>query len=55
MMHAIEAQGLRIMEPHQVAEAVFACLRGDDTGCAWVVELGRDLMPYKFRGVPGPR
>lgn len=51
----IESRGLRIMDPRQVAEAVMACFVGDDTGEAWVVELGRDLMPYKFRGVPGPR
>jgi NAD(P)-dependent dehydrogenase (short-subunit alcohol dehydrogenase family) len=51
----IAAQGLRIMEPRQVADAVLSCLRGDHTGGAWVVELGRELMPYNFRGVPGPR
>lgn len=51
----IETQGLRIMDPRQVADAVIACFLGDSTGDAWVVELGRDLMPYKFRGVPGPR
>jgi NAD(P)-dependent dehydrogenase (short-subunit alcohol dehydrogenase family) len=49
------SQGLRIMEPRQVADAVIACFLGEETGAAWVVELGRDLMPYKFRGVPGPR
>ena len=51
----IEARGLRIMDPNQVARAVIACFTGTHTGEAWVVELGRDLMPYKFRGIPGPR
>jgi NAD(P)-dependent dehydrogenase (short-subunit alcohol dehydrogenase family) len=51
----IAARGLRIMDPDQVAQAVMACFVGADTGEAWVVELGRDLMPYKFRGIPGPR
>ena len=51
----IQARGLRIMDPRQVAEAVIACFRGEHTGAAWVVELGRELMPYNFRGVPGPR
>ena len=51
----IEGRGLRIMDPNQVAAAVMACFVGEATGEAWVVELGRDLMPYKFRGVPGPR
>jgi len=51
----IATQGLQIMDPRQVAEAVIACFLGESTGDAWVVELGRDLMPYKFRGVPGPR
>jgi NAD(P)-dependent dehydrogenase (short-subunit alcohol dehydrogenase family) len=51
----IEAKGLHIMDPRQVAEAVMACFAGEHTGEAWVVELGRDLMPYRFRGIPGPR
>jgi len=51
----IESRGLRIMDPRQVADAVIACFLGENTGAAWVVELGRDLMPYNFRGVPGPR
>lgn len=51
----IESRGLRIMDPRQVADAVIACFVGENTGAAWVVELGRDLMPYNFRGVPGPR
>jgi NAD(P)-dependent dehydrogenase (short-subunit alcohol dehydrogenase family) len=51
----IEARGLRIMDPRQVADAVIACFVGENTGAAWVVELGRELMPYNFRGVPGPR
>jgi NAD(P)-dependent dehydrogenase (short-subunit alcohol dehydrogenase family) len=51
----IAAQGLRIMEPRQVADAVLSCLVGDHTGGTWVVERGRELMPYNFRGVPGAR
>jgi NAD(P)-dependent dehydrogenase (short-subunit alcohol dehydrogenase family) len=51
----IAAQGLRLMEPAQVAAAVISCFEGDETGQAWIVELGRDLMPYQFRGIPGPR
>ena len=51
----IAARGLQIMEPRQVADAVLACMLGDGTGDAWVVERGRELMPYKFRGVPGAR
>jgi hypothetical protein len=43
------------MEPRQVAEAVMACFTGEHSGEAWVVELGRHLMPYRFRGIPGPR
>lgn len=51
----IEARGLHIMDPRQVADAVLTCVVGEHTGEAWVVELGRDLMPYKFRGIPGAR
>jgi NAD(P)-dependent dehydrogenase (short-subunit alcohol dehydrogenase family) len=51
----IAAEGIPLMEPDQVAEAVLAAARSGDTGRAWVVQPGREPIPYEFRGVPGPR
>ncbi len=44
-----------LMSPEQVAEAVLAAARFEETGHAWVVQPGREPVRYEFRGVPGPR
>jgi NAD(P)-dependent dehydrogenase (short-subunit alcohol dehydrogenase family) len=47
--------GLRLLQPHEVAEGVWAAYRSEGTGEAWVVQPGRDPLLYEFKGVPGPR
>jgi NAD(P)-dependent dehydrogenase (short-subunit alcohol dehydrogenase family) len=44
-----------LITPGSVAEAVLAAVAGSETGQAIVVQPGREPMPYRFRGVPGPR
>jgi NAD(P)-dependent dehydrogenase (short-subunit alcohol dehydrogenase family) len=51
----LEQQGLPLLAPEQVAEAVLAAARSPETGQAWVVQPGRQPLVYEFRGVPGPR
>jgi NAD(P)-dependent dehydrogenase (short-subunit alcohol dehydrogenase family) len=51
----IHSQGIPLMRPEQVAEAVLVAARSDQTGQAWVVQPGRDPLVYEFRGAPGPR
>jgi NAD(P)-dependent dehydrogenase (short-subunit alcohol dehydrogenase family) len=51
----IEGEGIPLLEPEQVAEAVLAAARSGETGQAWVVQPGREPLRYEFRGVPGPR
>jgi NAD(P)-dependent dehydrogenase (short-subunit alcohol dehydrogenase family) len=51
----LEEQGLPLLAPGQVAEAVLAAARSPETGQAWVVQPGREPLVYEFRGVPGPR
>jgi NAD(P)-dependent dehydrogenase (short-subunit alcohol dehydrogenase family) len=51
----IAAEGIPLMTPEQAAEAVLIAARSDETGQAWVVQPGREPIPYEFRGVPGPR
>jgi len=51
----LDEQGLPLLAPERVAEAVLAAARSPETGQAWVVQPGREPLVYEFRGVPGPR
>jgi NAD(P)-dependent dehydrogenase (short-subunit alcohol dehydrogenase family) len=48
-------RGLRLLEPSDVAEGVWAAYQSGGTGEAWVVQPGREPLRYEFKGVPGPR
>jgi NAD(P)-dependent dehydrogenase (short-subunit alcohol dehydrogenase family) len=48
-------RGFRLLQPHDVAEGVWAAFKSEGTGEAWVVQPGRDPLPYEFKGIPGPR
>jgi NAD(P)-dependent dehydrogenase (short-subunit alcohol dehydrogenase family) len=47
--------GTRLVAPEQVAEAAMQALRSEESGRAWIVQVGREPLVYEFRGVPGPR
>ncbi len=47
--------GFPLIAPESVAEAVFGCVVGEDTGQAVVVQLGREAVAYRFGRPPGPR
>jgi NAD(P)-dependent dehydrogenase (short-subunit alcohol dehydrogenase family) len=49
------AQGFRLLQPHEVAQGVWAAYKSEGTGEAWVVQPGREPLLYEFKGVPGPR
>jgi NAD(P)-dependent dehydrogenase (short-subunit alcohol dehydrogenase family) len=51
----IAAEGIPLMEPDEVAQAVLVAASSGETGQAWVVQPGREPLQYEFRGVPGPR
>jgi NAD(P)-dependent dehydrogenase (short-subunit alcohol dehydrogenase family) len=51
----IAGEGIPLMQPEQVAEAVLVAARSGETGEVWVVQPGREPVRYEFRGVPGPR
>ncbi|HEY4621818.1 MAG TPA: SDR family oxidoreductase [Gaiellaceae bacterium] len=48
-------RGFRLLQPHEVAEGVWAAYESEGTGEAWVVQPGREPLRYEFKGVPGPR
>ena len=48
-------RGLRLLQPHEVAQGVWAAYKSEGTGEAWIVQPGREPLLYEFKGVPGPR
>jgi NAD(P)-dependent dehydrogenase (short-subunit alcohol dehydrogenase family) len=55
LRESLEAAGFPLLEPDDVAEAVWRAATGGGSGEAWVVQPGREPEPYRFRGIPGPR
>jgi NAD(P)-dependent dehydrogenase (short-subunit alcohol dehydrogenase family) len=54
-LEGFRAQGVDVIPPEQIADAVLACVVGTATGQAYVCQYGRDPVEYRFSGVPGPR
>jgi NAD(P)-dependent dehydrogenase (short-subunit alcohol dehydrogenase family) len=51
----IDARGWRLLEPERVADGVLAAARSEGHGESWIVQVGRDPLPFTYPGVPGPR
>ncbi len=51
----LETMGFRLMQPEQVASAIVATARSEETGQAWIVQPGREPIRFRFPNVPGPR
>jgi NAD(P)-dependent dehydrogenase (short-subunit alcohol dehydrogenase family) len=51
----IAATGVPIIPAEQVAAAVVELFAGDAAGECVVVQPGREPLPFRFRGIPGPR
>jgi len=51
----LDAAGFPLLEPEQIAAAILAAGRSDETGQAWVCQPGREPLPFRFPNVPGPR
>jgi NAD(P)-dependent dehydrogenase (short-subunit alcohol dehydrogenase family) len=49
------AAGFPLLSPDEVAESVLQIALAEETGNVFVCQPGRTLVPYEFRGVPGPR
>jgi NAD(P)-dependent dehydrogenase (short-subunit alcohol dehydrogenase family) len=52
---SITERGWRLLEPEDVAAGVLAAARSEGSGEAWIVQVGRDPLPFTYPGVPGPR
>jgi NAD(P)-dependent dehydrogenase (short-subunit alcohol dehydrogenase family) len=44
-----------LLEPEEVARAIVAAGRSEGTGQVWIVQPGREPVPFRFPNVPGPR
>lgn len=49
------AAGFPLLRPEEVAEAVLAAAESNVSGQVWVVQPGREALPFRFPNVPGPR
>ncbi len=52
---SIADRGWRLLEPEDVANGVMAAARSEGHGESWIVQVGREPLPFKYPGVPGPR
>ena len=51
---ALDSSGIPIIPVEVAGDAVLQAFDSSETGQAWLLQAGRDVMVYKFRGIPGP-
>ena len=50
----LEGSGVPIIPVDAAGRAVLQAFDSPDTGQAWLLQAGREVMQYRFRGIPGP-
>jgi NAD(P)-dependent dehydrogenase (short-subunit alcohol dehydrogenase family) len=50
----LESSGVPIIPVEKAGAAVLEIFDSAEGGQAWLLQAGRDVMPYRFRGIPGP-
>ena len=50
----LDASGVPIIPVEKAGASVLEIFDSSETGQAWLLQAGRDVMVYRFRGVPGP-
>ncbi|MFN2538848.1 MAG: SDR family NAD(P)-dependent oxidoreductase, partial [Mycobacteriales bacterium] len=50
----LQGVGVPIIPVEKAGASVLQIFDSGTTGEAWLLQAGRDVMPYKFRGIPGP-
>ncbi|HWJ31213.1 MAG TPA: SDR family NAD(P)-dependent oxidoreductase [Gaiellaceae bacterium] len=51
----LEAASFPLVQPAEVAEAMWRAVSGGGTGECWFVQPGREPAPFRFPNLPGPR
>jgi NAD(P)-dependent dehydrogenase (short-subunit alcohol dehydrogenase family) len=49
------ASGFPLLQPNEVADAMWLAATSSGTGECWFVQPGREPAPFRFPNVPGPR
>lgn len=47
--------GVPLLEVDRVVDAFMAAIESGEGGQCWYIQPGRDIEPFRFRNVPGPR
>ncbi len=50
----LDESGMPIIPVERAGAAVLEIFDSSETGQAWLLQAGRDVMTYRFRGIPGP-
>ena len=50
----LTGSGLPIIPVEKAGASVLEIFDSSETGQAWLLQAGRDVMVYRFRGIPGP-
>ena len=50
----LEVSGTPIIPVEKAGESVLEAFDSAETGQAWLLQAGLDVMAYRFRGIPGP-
>lgn len=50
----LEGSGVPIIPVAKAGASVLEIFDSGESGQAWLLQAGRDVMPYTFRGIPGP-
>jgi NAD(P)-dependent dehydrogenase (short-subunit alcohol dehydrogenase family) len=50
----LQGVGVPIIPVEKAGASVLQIFDSGATGEAWLLQAGRDVMPYMFRGIPGP-
>jgi NAD(P)-dependent dehydrogenase (short-subunit alcohol dehydrogenase family) len=50
----LDGSGVPIIPVDKAGASVLEIFDSTETGQAWLLQAGRDVMPYRFRGIPGP-
>jgi NAD(P)-dependent dehydrogenase (short-subunit alcohol dehydrogenase family) len=50
----LEGSGVPIIPVEKAGASVLQIFDSGETGQAWLLQAGRDVVPYRFRGIPGP-
>ncbi len=50
----LDGSGVPIIPVEKAGQSVLEIFDSTETGQAWLLQAGRDVMTYRFRGIPGP-